>query len=329
MTTATELDQAFHRDERIRVIDRDGHSIIAVRTPTASADIALQGAQILSWTPAGAGDVLWCAPLPKAGSAKAIRGGIPICWPWFGPHATDSSQPQHGLVRTAVWTLLDTAVTEGGARISLVHAAWGCDLRLDFDIGQCLSLTLSTTNVGASAVALTEALHTYFRVGDVAAVAVTGLDGLSYRDNADGGRQKSQCGAMRLPSETVALFPDAPDDAEISDPTLQRRIRIARSGGRSTVVWHPGASVASFTDIPAAMATGFVCVESGTIAPQVVTIAPGGTHQLSVSYGVDGLCVPSAEGAQLPEAARGGEHAERQDDQRREHRQRLRPPFEA
>ncbi len=286
MTTATGLDSKHRIGDHVRVVDHDGHTIIVVNTPAASADIALQGAQLLSWTPSGTQDVLWCAPLPDSNSGKAIRGGVPICWPWFGPHPTDATQPQHGLLRTSTWTLAETRATDAGAHVALIHSAFGCALRFEIAIGAQLTLTLITTNTSATPVSITEALHTYFRIANVAEIAVHGLDGLIYRDNADGMREKRQAGPVRPRQETIAVFPDTPDVIEIADATLGRRIHISRTGGRSTVVWHPGAAVASFKDIPAEMAPTFVCVESGNVAPHAVTLAPGASHRLSVTYDV-------------------------------------------
>ena len=282
--TTTDLDAKYRVGDLVRVVDHDGHTIIVVSTPVASADIALQGAQLLSWTPTGHRDVLWCAPLPPANAGKAIRGGVPICWPWFGPHATDASQPQHGLVRTVNWTLAETRATDAGAHIALIHDAFGCALRFEIEIGAQLTMTLATTNTSAAAITVTEALHTYVHVADVGAVAVHGLNGQIYRDNTDGMREKQQSGPVRPKHETIAVFPDTPDAAEIEDATLARRIRVTRTGGRSTVVWHPGATVSSFKDIPPDMANSFVCVESGNIAPNAVTLAPGASHRLSVRY---------------------------------------------
>jgi glucose-6-phosphate 1-epimerase len=286
MTTTAELDAQFRIGDTVRVIDRNGHALIVVRLPTASAEIAIQGAQILSWTPKGNTDVLWCAPLPPPNSGKAIRGGVPVCWPWFGPHATDATQPQHGLVRTANWTLLETAITDAGARIALTHHSWGCTLRMEFEIGALLTMALSTTNTSAAPVSITEALHTYFHVSHAPAVTVHGLDGLIYRDNTDGAREKRQTGAINPAKETIAVFPATPDAVELMDKDGGRHIRIARTGGRSTIVWHPGETAASFKDIPAGTADRFVCIESGNVAPHAITIAPGATHRLSVVYKV-------------------------------------------
>jgi glucose-6-phosphate 1-epimerase len=286
MTTTTDIDAQFRLGDAVRVVERGGHALVAVHLPLVAAEIALQGAQILSWTPTGTANVFWCAPLPPVNAGKAIRGGVPVCWPWFGPHATDASQPQHGLVRTVAWTLAETALTDHGARAAFTHKSWGCALRMEFEIGARLTMTLSTANTSAVAVSITEALHTYFRVGDAKVAAVRGLDGLAYRDNTDGAREKWQVGDVPFVRETIAVFPETPDVVELIDRELGRTIRIARSGGRSTIAWHPGETAASFKDIPPGTAHEFVCVESGTVAPHAVTIAPGATHTLSVAYDV-------------------------------------------
>jgi glucose-6-phosphate 1-epimerase len=282
--TAATLNAKFGRSDHLNITDRAGHTLIAVNTPAATGAIALQGAQILQWRPKAAAEVLWCAPMPPAQSGKAIRGGIPICWPWFGPHATDPKAPQHGLVRTHNWTLSETRATAAGAHITLTHSAFGCALRLDVEMGSRLKLSLSAHNTTSAPVTITEALHTYFHVANVSAAVITGLDGSSYRDNTDSAREKVQHGSIQCARETVAVFPDTPDVINIEDPGLKRRIRITRTGGRSTVVWHPGASVVNFADIPADIANQFVCVESGNVTPHAVTIAPGATHCLGVTY---------------------------------------------
>ena len=288
--TIATLDTQFRVGDQVRVVNRAGHTIIVANTMTAQLEIALQGAQLLSWQPKGQPDLLWCAPLPPAGTGKAIRGGVPICWPWFGPHASDPAQPQHGLVRTVDWQLSHTAVTPAGVLIALTHDAWGCALRLDVEASSSLQLTLTTRNVGQQPVSITEALHTYFSVSDVGGIGIHGLDGCRFRDNTDGGAEKLQHGVCRTDKETIAVFDQAPDICEIDDPGLKRRIRIARRGGQSTVVWHPGASVAGFKDIPASTDRQFVCVESGNVGASTVTIAPGATHKLGVTYDLLPIC---------------------------------------
>jgi glucose-6-phosphate 1-epimerase len=283
-STAAALNVQFGRGTHLRIADRSGHTLIAVTTAQATGAIALQGAQVLQWRPNAAKEVLWCAPLPPANTGKAIRGGIPICWPWFGPHATDQNAPQHGLVRNPNWALAATRASDDGAHIALTHAAFGCDLRLEIAMSSDLKMSLSAHNTTSAPITITEALHTYFHVANVTTTRITGLDGCTYRDNTDDMREKVQRGPITCSRETVAVFPDTPDIVEIEDPGLKRRIRVTRTGGRSTVVWHPGASVAGFADIPAETATQFVCVESGNVSPNGVIIAPASTHRLEVAF---------------------------------------------
>ena len=282
------LDRRFCLGEQLRVVERGGHGFVAIATPDCVAEIALQGAQVLHWRPQGQADVLWCAPLPPAGSGKAIRGGIPVCWPWFGPHATDATQPQHGLVRTANWTLVETAVTVAGARAVFELESWNCVIRLALEAGRTLSVALSTRNIGATPVIITEALHTYFRVGDVNSISIAGLDGHHYRDNTDGGREKCQYGDCRIAGETIALFDAAPDVCNIDDPLFGRRIAIRRDGGQSTVIWNPGAAAVKISDLPAGEQQHFVCIESGNVGAAAVTVMPGTTHQLAATYELEG-----------------------------------------
>jgi len=286
-TDIAHLDREFRVEDQIRVVERERHGVVAIRTERCTCEIALQGAHVLSWRPSGHEDLLWSAALPPAGTGRAIRGGIPICWPWFGPHANDPTQPQHGLVRTRPWQLVATSVSESEARAALEIATGEGHLRLDVVAGASLQLVLATTNMGAAPFAITEALHTYFKVGDAAHAQVLGLDGCRYRDNTDGGREKTWQGPCVMDRETIAVFETSPDEALIEDPVLGRRIRIRRMGGHSTVAWNPGDNIAPLKDVPAGEQRHFICVESGNVWSSGVTIAPGGAHRLGVRYDME------------------------------------------
>ena len=285
-TRISDLDRQFAIGEQIRVREHDQHGIVMVETDACVAKIALQGAHVLSWQPKGQADLLWCAPLPPAGTGKAIRGGVPICWPWFGPHASDSSQPQHGLVRTVDWRLVETKLADDGAHVTFEIESYGAHLRMEVRAGAELRLALTTRNTSAAPLTITEALHTYFRVGDAGTAEVGGLDGCAYRDNTDGGREKTWRGVCRMERETIAVFETAPDVAEIIDPMLKRRIHIQRTGGRSTVAWNPVDNIAPLKDVPAGGQRQFVCVESGNVWSSAVTIASGTEHRLEVQYAI-------------------------------------------
>lgn len=288
-TSTVDLDARFRLGNALRIIERDRHAIVSIDTQHCRAEIAVQGAQVLSWRPAGQADLLWCAPLPPPDIGKAIRGGIPICWPWFGPHASDAGLPQHGLVRTAPWRLAETKAVADGILVAFEITEHGAEVRLEVIAGRLLSVALTTHNVGSTPLIFTEALHTYFQVGDIDAIAVHGLDGCSYRDNTDGGRVKVWHGVCRMPSETIAVFDQTPDVVEIVDPVLRRRVLIKREGGLSTIVWHPGAAVGALQDVAAGTEKYFACVESGNVGASAVTIAPRAAHRLAVTYKIDAL----------------------------------------
>lgn len=295
MTDRTALSEALERARSVDGVQIELHApgdpasaVIVLDGPQAQARIALQGAQVLSWRPGGGGDVLWCSPMIAPGSGKAMRGGIPICWPWFGPHG-EPGRPQHGNARSAIWRLDGVVRTAGGWEISFALPA-GADrlsARLDVRIGQQLALELRTCNEGSAPATLSTAFHTYFRVGDVTGIRVRGLDAATYRDNADGGRSKIQRGDLMISGETVALFDTSPAVVVLDDPTLGRRIHVERTGGASTIVWNPMAAARAMADIPDGQEREFICVESGAVGAASVTLVEGAIHALGVVYRVE------------------------------------------
>lgn len=296
MSSAEELMRLLGSVEGVRLGQSRGGLVIDVATRAATATIAVQGAQVLSFAPRGHDDLLWCSPISPLGGGKAIRGGIPICWPWFGPHA-DKNKPQHGFARNMNWDLIDAVeLDDDGGHVVFTFRlpqrakeremfAEGANATLFIDIGRTLSLRLETDNEGDEPFTISEALHTYFSVGAASAIEIEGLSGAIYRDNTDGGREKQQTGPLAIRRETIALFDTSPGVVSISDPVLKRRINIARDAdSRSTVVWNPGASAASMIEIPKGDETRFVCVESGNIGAAAITLAPGEAHSCGVSY---------------------------------------------
>lgn len=273
----------------VSIAERDGGTVIDIATRAGHAAIALQGAQVLHWQPAGqTHDVLWMSPVARLGGGKAIRGGVPICWPWFGPHA-DPGKPQHGYARNCMWSIVEARRTGDDVHMVFAlpadapgheHLPGSAQVRFQVAIGNALAMQLETKNTGAAPLTITQALHTYVRVGDVARIAIDGLDGATYRDNTDNGRAKEQLGAMTIPRETVALFDEASAKSNLTDPVLARRILVTRTAGRSTVVWNPGASAAGMGDVPPPSQTEFVCIESGNIGQAAEHVAPGATIKI-------------------------------------------------
>lgn len=296
MSSAEEIMRLLNAVEGVRLGQSRGGLVIDVTTRAATATIALQGAQVLSFVPQGHDDLLWCSPVSPLGGGKPIRGGIPICWPWFGPHG-DANKPQHGYARNLNWDLIDVVeLDDDGGHVVLTFGlpqrakerdlfADGANAMLFIDVGRTLSLRLETDNEGDEPFTISEALHTYFSVGAASAIEIDGLSGAAYRDNTDGGKAKTQTGPLSIRSETIALFDTSPAVLRIADPVLKRRIEIVRDAdSRSTVVWNPGASAAGMIEIPKGDETRFVCVESGNIGASAVTIEPGESHSCGVTY---------------------------------------------
>ncbi len=272
-----------------------------IENDLAKATVCLQGAQLTHWQPRSLAEpVTFMSAKVQYTEGKSIRAGVPICWPWFGPHATDKARPNHGFARNVLWQARAPVRLENGAtQLSLLlsdsensRALWPYRFGLEYRItvGDALDLELTTSNTGSEVFALSEALHAYFQVGDIGSVQVLGLDGSDFIDAADGGRRKRQEGPVIFPAEIDRVYINTEAACTIIDPLLGRRIHIAKRGSRSTVVWNPGQKKASaLADLGAGPATRdgwrqFVCVESANARDNTLTLEAGENHCLSVRY---------------------------------------------
>ena len=274
-----------------------GMPMLEVANASATARISINGGNLVAWAPVGEEPVIWLSTQAKFAPGKSIRGGVPVCWPWFGAHATEKAFPGHGFARTVPWQLVEVADEANGAtRVVLEmpasvmpEAQWAhaCTLRMVFRIGRSLEMDLVTTNTGATPFVLGEALHTYFQVGDVGRIAVTGLDGCGYFDKAGGGIDAVQSGAVGFAGEVDRVYKGTESECVIQDPALGRNIHVAKRGSRSTVVWNPGPEkAAQMGDLGDEGWRRMVCVESANALEDVVTVAPGAEHCMTVIYSV-------------------------------------------
>jgi len=271
---------------------QNGFELIEVKNSAGSATIALQGAQLLSWTPAGEKPVIWLSKNAKYMQGKSVRGGIPICWPWFGPHPEESSFPAHGFARNLVWEVAGTKsltnMTQIDLRLIPNEASWPypSELECRVKVGKTLEVELITRNTGLEPFTLGCALHTYFEVGDVRKVEVLGLEEAAYIDKVNGGKNR-QSGPVTVNSEVDRIYLDTASDCLIRDPIYGRVIRVEKQGSRSTVVWNPWLEKAGkMGDLGDDGYLNMLCVESCNAADDVVTVPPGKSHQLSVRYSV-------------------------------------------
>lgn len=264
-----------------------------IETARCIGEVHDQGAQVTRWAPAGAEPVLFVSTTAVFEGGRAIRGGVPVCWPWFGPGRGGDRQPAHGFVRTAAWTLVDR--TEDDGVTTLTHritsadassAQWPHDYELELvgRLGDTLELTLTTANTGTDDLGVEEALHAYLVVGDVRQVSLEGLDGKSFFDKVTGS-ERVQDGLVRFDGETDSVYRTS-DPVTLDDPALDRRLVVSTEGAANVVVWNPwAAKAAEVPDIGDDDWTGFLCLEGANAFENTVTIAPGESR--SMTYRVE------------------------------------------
>jgi glucose-6-phosphate 1-epimerase len=274
-----------------------GMDAVEVSNAEASATILLQGAHLIAWTPKGEAPVIWTSPEAKFAPGKSVRGGVPVCWPWFGPHATRPDFPAHGFARTVMWEPIGVEALPEGTWLAFrlvaneaTRAMWPhpTELVLQMVVGRTLDMDLATWNRGDTPVTIGDALHTYFAVGDVRFIKIHGLHMVEYLDKVDGNTRKTQLGPVIIRGEVDRIYLNTPDACVIEDPKLARRIRIVKENSRSTVVWNPWIEkAAKLGDLGPEGHLHMVCVESANAAEDVVTLAPGAEHHLWVRYSVE------------------------------------------
>ncbi len=264
----------------------------------AQARICLQGAQVTDFQPRGHQPMLWLSARASFEPGKAIRGGIPLCWPWFGDHPVDPGKPAHGFVRTREWRVLASDSGPGGVtRIRLgladdshTRVLWPhrFELTCTVTVGAALEVELAARNRAEQAVVVTGALHTYLRVGDVAALTICGLDGRDYLDKAQGMVRRRQSGPVTIGAETDRIYLDTVADCFVDDQVLSRRIRVAKTGSRSTVIWNPWVHKAGrMPDLGEDGYRQMICVETANAGDDAVTLAPGADHVLMTRINVE------------------------------------------
>lgn len=266
---------------------------IRLTTPAATAEVYLHGAQITSWQPAGAEEVLFLSEHSHWQEGLAIRGGIPVCFPWFRGKKDNPQAPAHGVVRTKAWQLDSVSANQDGSVTVICSTAsddatrpwWPHEFRIEYRItcGETLNLELIVTNTGSAPFAFEEALHTYFRVADVRAVRILGLEGVSFLDNTDSNREKLQAGPIAIGKATDNAYSHAGSTIDLVDPGLRRTLRTEKRHSGSTIVWNPWQNgAAALSDLGDEEWQRMACVEAGNILGAAVSLAPGRSHALRV-----------------------------------------------
>lgn len=264
---------------------------LEVRTPYSEAEVYLHGAHVTHFQRKGERPVLFMSKMSRFESGAPIRGGVPVILPWFGPR---EGAPPHGFARLHEWDLKEiTLSADGSSRLRLrlpdcpEATAWP-PFTADFivTVGEKLQMELAVSNTTADrTLNLETCLHTYFAVGNIAEVEILGLKGVSYLDTLDNRAKKVETAdAICIASEVDRIYVDSTDAVEIVDRNLRRRIRVEKEGSLSTVVWNPWiAKSQRMPDFGNEEYPEMVCVESGNVGPNSLTLPPGKSSSLKVT----------------------------------------------
>lgn len=286
--------------DKVKFVEGQGNfPLIKINNEHAEATISVYAGQVLSFKPVGqVEDLMFLSSQAYYQTGKAIKGGTPICWPWFGPDPEGKGRASHGFVRDRLWQVRDVVSTQDGATqvtmglvdTSETRAIWNYsfDFSVMITVGKVLKITLVTRNTGSESFAITQALHTYFKIGDINQVTVLGLENKAYIDKVDRGQQKTQSGAITFSGECDRIYLDVPAQLTIEDRALNRQITVTATNSKTAIVWNPGADIsAKMADLGDRDYENFVCVETANAADEVITVLAGAQYQIAAQYAVE------------------------------------------
>jgi glucose-6-phosphate 1-epimerase len=268
----------------------------SITTPACTAELYLQGAHLTQWQPTGQKPVLFLSDSSAFAPDKAIRGGVPIIFPWFGPRTATPENPRtdgpsHGFARTSEWTLAFAAIAGDDLHLTLTlgpddtSRALGYDqfqLAYQLTLGTELRLQLAVANRSSTPLHFEEALHAYFSVGDVQQISIIGLSDTEFLDKADDFKRKHQSAPLlKLTGETDRPYLNTVTTINLDDPILNRRITIGKANSKTTVIWNPGSELtAKLPDMAPDGWRSMVCIETANAVSNAITLAPGGQYTM-------------------------------------------------
>ena len=276
-----------------------GLEIVSITNKYASAKITTNGAHIFEYIPTGEKNLLWVSKKAFFAPGKPIRGGVPVCWPWFGASFVEG-RPGHGFVRKETWEISEISELSSGAT-KLVFTLdsdmkqfemsdFPFTVNMIFTVGKQLEMTLVMVNKGTEPVKIGCALHTYFAISDINKIIVSGLDQCSFFDYKQGAAKfegNVQQGDIKVTSEIDNVYYPASGSTEIVDPGWGRIITVEKSGSDSTVVWNPWVEKATtMEDYAPEEYTEMICVESANAKCDPRILLPGVPHQISQKIGL-------------------------------------------
>jgi len=279
--------------------DDSGLEYLEVQNTHAVAKIALQGGHVVWWRPkSSAQDVLWLSSNARYEKGRSIRGGVPICWPWFGQHPTDGTFCNHGFARVIPWRLAKSIQLKNGATKIILkmlptkeatkQLTYNYELELTIVVGETLYLNLKTTNLSGNPFTISEGYHTYFYVSDIENIKITGLENTVYTDKFDNFNRSIQKSSIRFNGAFDRVYSNTSNDCYIEDEKFNRVITVKKSNSNSTVVWTPWEEIAkNMGDMGSKDEwRRMVCVETANLHEHSVVIYPSLSHSIATEYSV-------------------------------------------
>lgn len=325
MSLASSYQQFAIKNSLSVIQGMEGGPFIEVNNKHASALISIYGAQVLSYKSKKSSpkreyneqnstksrernnsncesrEMLFVSELAYFEATKAIKGGIPICWPWFGKDPENRGRQMHGFARNSLWRLEETALNgtaENKIVLSLTESKdsyelWSHDFKLVLTIivGETLQLSLKTMNTGKTAFTITQALHAYFSIADIQKIQVDGLDQIKYIDTVnDVYTTRLQVGKVTVNQEVDRIYMGAPSKTRLIDEQLQRKLVIDSKGSNTTVVWNPWIDISNNSaDLTDDAYQRFICVETANAAENVIVVEPNQSFTIEAKYTLSGL----------------------------------------
>ncbi len=300
MQNLTELNDNFAIPGVLTFQEGNGGLLCAqITTAACSATLYLHGAHLTHWQPEGYAPVIFLSGHSKFEAGKAIRGGIPLIFPWFGSRA-DGTGPAHGFARTQVWDVAFAAISGDNLHLTVTLGPTEESRNLGYDnfrvayeliFGHELTLRFSVANQSGQPLHFEEGMHTYFQVSDVENVSVLGLGDTEFLDKVDNFKRKRQTGAvLRLTGATDRPYLNTEATVTVEDPGLTRRIVNAKQGSKTTVVWNPWAEqAAALSDLGADEWPHMLCVETVNAADNAMTLQPNEAHTMEAKISVQSI----------------------------------------
>jgi glucose-6-phosphate 1-epimerase len=287
----------FEIPGRVQIISVGALPKVVVTSKSSAAEIYLHGAHVTHFEKNGEPPLIFLSRESFFAPGKAIRGGVPICFPWFGAR---EGNVMHGFARTAEWELVETvAAPDGSVKLNfllpeniLVQAGWpAAKVNFIVTVAEKLTMELCVENSSAQDFIFEDCLHTYFSIGDISQISITGLKGIYYLDKTENFARKLETNdAIKISSEMDRVYLNTTGTVEIHDAKLQRKILVDKTGSNSTVVWNPWIEKAkAMADFGDDEYRQMVCVEAGNVGESKISLAPGKVSSLKVSLSSEPL----------------------------------------